>query len=72
MKNAVLCDVSGMALVRTDVSEECIPSIRMESISGLGTLAITVFWDVTPCGSCTTDDSEERNASIIRLKIIKD
>jgi hypothetical protein len=26
-----------------------------------------VFWDVTPCGSCTTDVSEERSSSIIRV-----
>jgi hypothetical protein len=26
-----------------------------------------VFWDVTPCGSCITDVSEERSASFIRV-----
>jgi hypothetical protein len=26
-----------------------------------------VFWDVTPCGSCKNDVSEELSASIIRV-----
>jgi hypothetical protein len=26
-----------------------------------------VFWDVTPCGSCKTDVSEELSASLIRV-----
>jgi hypothetical protein len=26
-----------------------------------------VLWDVTSCGSCKTDDSDESNASIIRV-----
>jgi hypothetical protein len=27
----------------------------------------SVFWDVTPCGSCKNDVSEELSASIIRV-----
>jgi hypothetical protein len=46
----------GVALVRTDVSEELGTSfIRVTRIGELGTtLAVQngVFWDVTPCGSC--------------------
>jgi hypothetical protein len=26
-----------------------------------------IFWDVTPCGSCKTEVSEELNASVIRV-----
>jgi hypothetical protein len=29
-----------------------------------------VFWDVTPCGSCKNDVSEERSDSFIRVTII--
>jgi hypothetical protein len=29
-----------------------------------------VFWDVTPCGSCKRDVSEELSASFIRVTII--
>jgi hypothetical protein len=31
-----------------------------------------VFWDVTPCDSLRTDVSEERIASIIRVKGVSD
>jgi hypothetical protein len=43
MKNAVFRDVSGVTLVRTDVSEEAIASmIRVTRIDDLGTmLAVT-------------------------------
>jgi hypothetical protein len=38
MKNAVICDVTSVALVRTDVSEECIASIiRVRRLGELGT-----------------------------------
>jgi hypothetical protein len=26
-----------------------------------------IFWDVTQCGSCKTDVSKERSASVIRV-----
>jgi hypothetical protein len=32
----------------------------------------SVFWDITPCGSCNNDASEENIDSIIRLKRISD
>jgi hypothetical protein len=45
-----------MALVRTDVSEECsASSIRPTRIGEIGTMLALkngVFWDVTPRGSC--------------------
>jgi hypothetical protein len=31
------------------------------------TMKNIVFWDVTPCGSCKTDVSEEPSASFIRV-----
>jgi hypothetical protein len=42
MKNAIFWDVNHMALVRTEVSEECIASIfGVTRIGKLGTLAAT-------------------------------
>jgi hypothetical protein len=54
MKNAVVWNVTRVALVKTDVSEELSASIiRVNRIDELGTtLKNGVFWDVTPCGSC--------------------
>jgi hypothetical protein len=31
------------------------------------TMKISIFWDVTPCGSCKNRVSEELNASFIRV-----
>jgi hypothetical protein len=40
MKNAILWDVTPLALIRTDVLEECIASIiRVKRIRKLGTLS---------------------------------
>jgi hypothetical protein len=38
MKNAIFWDVIPVALVRKDISEECITSISVERISKLGTI----------------------------------
>jgi hypothetical protein len=42
MKDAIFWDVRHVALVRTDVLEECItPIIRVTRLSELGTLSVT-------------------------------
>jgi hypothetical protein len=68
--SAKFCHV---ALVRTDVAEECSTSvIKVIRIGELGTLAVTsnrhtmknaVFWDVTSCGSC----NNQRFGKTLRL-----
>jgi hypothetical protein len=40
-------------------------NVRFEVVTAV-TMKNGFFWDVTPCGSCKTDASEELSASIIR------
>jgi hypothetical protein len=66
MKNAVLGMLRHVALVRTDVSEECSTSIiRVTWISKLGTtLAITSNWHMLWRNTITTTSISLQRASV--------
>jgi hypothetical protein len=51
----------------TEINEDNPNSVRSEVFTAV-TMKTAVFWDVTPCGSLRTNVSEERIASIIRVK----